>query len=172
MYAVAPIPELEGPRTSHIALPRRRASLGHAMRSRRTAVDRAAGVRLLIDALRGLLLVVLNAGYLVPALHFTLIEHEICAEHGGLEHRDASAVHIERAVPNQSAALNAAASLEHEHEHCALLATSSQRLAIAVRSAIAVAPGGLPQQSFVSRAAFAHPSLDLLAYAPKLAPPA
>lgn len=138
---------------------------------RRSAVKPAAGFRLLFDALRGLLLFVLGAGYLVPALHFTLIEHELCAEHGALEHRGAQAVHAERAVASQSAGLEAAASVEHEHEHCAVLATSSQRATSTARSAIAVAPAPLTPVSSVSPAEFAHPSLELLAYAPKLAPP-
>jgi hypothetical protein len=141
------------------------------MGPRRTAVNRAAGLRLLVDALRGLLLVVLGAGYLVPGLHFTLIEHELCAEHGALEHRDVEAAHAERAVASQSAALNASASVEHEHEPCAVLATSSQRATSPARSAIVLASAVLTKARSVSPAEFAHPSLELLAYAPKLAPP-
>jgi hypothetical protein len=114
---------------------------------------------------------VLGLGYLVPALHFTLIQHEICAEHGELRHGEASAVGSERSAPSDASSLEGAARVEHEHEHCAVLATSSLRANITSRSAALLAPAPRACVSDISRAAAAHPSLALLHYAPKLAPP-
>jgi hypothetical protein len=139
--------------------------------ARRVVTPQSAAIRLMCGALRGLLLVVLGVGYLVPALHFTLVQHEICAEHGELRHSDALAGTSERAAPSQASSLQDAVRVEHEHEHCAVLVTSSLRAISPSRSAAVLEPDPRGFVSELSRADTAHASLDLLFYAPKLAPP-
>lgn len=125
----------------------------------------------MLDVLRGLLLVVFSVGYLVPGLHFTLVQHEICAEHGELRHSDGPAFKSAHSTSSQASSVEAAASVEHEHEHCAVLATSSLRATRTSRTAVELAPAPQASASQVSRSDSAHPSLGLLFYAPKLAPP-
>ena len=139
--------------------------------SRVTGVQQSAGIRLALDALRALLLLALSVGYLVPALHFSLVQHEICPEHGELRHSYGATLNTERSASQQGAVLNAAARIEHEHEHCAVLATSSSRATSAPRPEIALAAPAATVVGEISPTNVAHPSLELLFYAPKLPPP-
>lgn len=125
----------------------------------------------MLDVLRGLLLVVFSVGYIVPGLHFTLVQHEMCAEHGELRHSDGPLLKSAHSASSHASSVEATASVEHEHEHCAVLATSSLRATSASRTDAELAPAPQARALQVSRADSAHPSLELLSYAPKLAPP-
>jgi hypothetical protein len=118
------------------------------------------------------LVVLLGVGHVVPALHFLLVAHHLCAEHGELV--DATAEHVERArekAPNQ-VSVDAGSAAAHSHEHCGVLA-----LAPTPASPAAVLGGvqRLPVAEVASSAGYAHAAhvgIELLLYAPKLAPPA
>jgi hypothetical protein len=113
-----------------------------------------------------LLLCVLGCGYALPALHFAVVAHEFCTEHGAIEHVHAAS-DTASADPSQNAATAAAAS--DEHECCGVLGVSPPSVpvteaALAVRVTLELAPAAL-------REASANASVALLSYAPKLAPP-
>ena len=115
------------------------------------------------------LFALLGVGHVLPALHFSLVAHRICAEHGELLHGAASAP----AAASRSSELQLVTDQHagHEHEHCGVLALPGST--------------GLPPSAFwreppeveVSLAVgvvgerTAHVGIALLRYAPKLAPP-
>jgi hypothetical protein len=116
------------------------------------------------------------AGPSLSALHFALVRHRLCLEHGQLEHVD---VH-EGATPSvirerpSGPALSQDGSPSdldaHSHDACAvtppgsLVAVFSQLATLALLAVCASAIGG-------SRPRRAHVGIPLLRYAPKLAPP-
>jgi hypothetical protein len=104
----------------------------------------------------------------VPALHFALVVHRLCVEHGELVHEAREAHPAPPAVPSVLAVDGA----DHEHEHCGVLAAPSSFAALVPRAAEGQtpAPPGLLAALVPARAA--HETIALLAYAPKLAPPA
>src|SRR5690349_11860459 len=82
-------------------------------------------MRPIFAVLRGFLLVALALGYLVPALHFALVQHEVCAEHGELRHSDGGHVlDIARPSAQRVPAADSVPAFADEHEHCAVVATS------------------------------------------------
>jgi hypothetical protein len=117
------------------------------------------------------LVVLLGVGHVVPALHFSFVAHHLCAEHGELV--DAAAGSVERArekAPNQ-VSVDAGGADGHAHEHCGVIA-------VAPASASPVASlrvlQRLPAAELLSAAVgarAAHVGIELLLYAPKLAPP-
>ena len=54
-------------------------------------VQRSALARWLVSTLSALGLALLAAGHILPVLHFALVAHELCAEHGALHHVEATA---------------------------------------------------------------------------------
>lgn len=118
------------------------------------------------------LFVLVGLQLVLPALHFTLVAHRLCAEHGELLHEAAGDERLEGAsAPSHDAALVPADAGGHEHEHCGVLAVPQSVAALGGDGAAAMVlpapwavclPGG-------ERAA--HVEIALLAYAPKLAPP-
>lgn len=114
------------------------------------------------------LFVLVGTGHLLPAFHFALVVHRVCAEHGELVH-DVASSSVQRREPDGSA-LVAMAEDGHEHEHCGMAARTAAGLAIAP-SAVS---GSALQYAGVALGAErgAHRGIALLAYAPKLAPPA
>lgn len=128
------------------------------------------------------LFVLLGIGHVLPALHFALVAHRVCAEHGELLHdaspRDAT---VQRALrssrPSAPTTLGvllvaAGGADRHEHEHCGVLALpgslgAPEALPSAACRLPAVRTTSLPGHE---RAAYAY--IALLSYAPKLAPPA
>ncbi|HWA72527.1 MAG TPA: hypothetical protein VG937_09340 [Polyangiaceae bacterium] len=135
------------------------------------AAPESAGFRLILGLLRGLLLVALGVGYLVPALHFGLVQHELCAEHGELRHSGGHAVVSARPSAHPVAAADSVPEFADEHDHCAVVATSSKVAATVPSSASTSTLAAEASPSSLSRAELAHVSLALLHYAPKLAPP-
>ena len=141
------------------------------MSSLRRATQQTAKKRLVFAILRGLVLILLSAGYLVPSLHFAIVEHELCAEHGQLHHAEDPALSDSSFAAAPASKAAPSVEREHDHDHCGAFTTVSSRATSAGRSTlgfelsfqIAVAP---PLDADA-----AHRSLELLSYAPKLAPP-
>lgn len=132
----------------------------------RTLRESAAGLRLAAASLA--LFAVLGAAHILPALHFALVVHCVCAEHGELLHEAAPASRPE--VPTETS-VSAGGSGSHEHEHCPVVGASGS-FAVLAPPAERSAPAcpGSEAEAF-GRARVAHPCIALLAYAPKLAPP-
>jgi len=118
------------------------------------------------------LLVLLGVGHVVPALHFLLVAHHLCAEHGELV--DAATENVERArekAPNQTS-VDAGNAAGHSHEHCGVLALAPTPASPAASlGAVLRLPAGEVAGS-AGHAHAAHVGIELLLYAPKLAPPA
>lgn len=118
------------------------------------------------------LFVLVGLQQVLPALHFTLVAHRLCAEHGELLHEAGGDERLEAArAPSHDAALAPADAGGHEHEHCGVLALPQSVAALdRALAAVSVLPASwaacLPDGE---RAA--HVEIALLAYAPKLAPP-
>lgn len=141
-------------------------------RTRRPKTPRTAASRRFFAVLRGFVLALLSAGTLAPSLHFAVVEHDLCEEHGELHHGEASALGEESSAHPAGTALNAAPSVEGEHDHCGVLATSSSRASSASASAFEHELSFAVVLAHPPDADVAHASLELLFYAPKLAPPA
>jgi hypothetical protein len=124
-----------------------------------------------------LLSALLAAGPSLAALHFALVRHRLCLEHGQLEHVTASEVDQGRqAAPDRAhgpVISEGASEVDpHGHQHDACTVSAPGGLA-------ALAPA-LGLQQFLSadfrapareRAQPAHVGIALLEYAPKLEPP-
>ena len=117
------------------------------------------------------LVVLLGVGHVIPAFHFLFVAHHLCAEHGELV--DAAAESVERArekAPNH-ASVSAGSAAAHSHEHCGVLALAPTPGAPA---ALLRGAQQLPSDEVASAAGQAHAAhvgIELLQYAPKLAPP-
>jgi hypothetical protein len=122
------------------------------------------------------LTVVFGLAQALPVLHFVLVAHRLCAEHGEMLHAaevDDAASHASdvRPGPAPETRLVASANEAHQHEHCGVVVSShSHGVGLtgpastnAVLSQVTSADGS---------ARTAHASIALLLYAPKLAPPA
>lgn len=129
------------------------------------------------------LFAMLGIGHVLPALHFALVAHRICAEHGELLHEAAPQPPAESrsSTPEESSwgsaraaqpAVVAGGHAGHEHDHCGVLAlpdsfgtapSAAWREPVAPGEPVACAsPGERP----------AHVGIALLLRAPKRAPPA
>ncbi|HYO94231.1 MAG TPA: hypothetical protein VER33_06950 [Polyangiaceae bacterium] len=127
-----------------------------------------AGLRALVSAL----LLLLTAAQALPSLHFVLVAHEVCPEHGEILHADDGAASHAPDSRWRGPVAAAGSELEHEHEHCSVaLRPSSPELSCA--ALVCVASASLPIAHLLGPAARerGRSSLALLAYAPKLAPP-
>lgn len=123
---------------------------------------RAAAASIVLFALLGV-------GHVLPALHFALVVHRICAEHGELLH-EAPAV---PAVESRSSDVQLVAGQHagHAHEHCGVLALPGSTGSLPSvswceplvldGSLALLPPGERPAQGGIS----------VLSYAPKLPPP-
>lgn len=126
-----------------------------------------------MSTLSALSLAVLAAGYVLPILHFTLVAHELCAEHGALHHVETSRKgDLRRAVPARSeSAAAASANAAHEHDDCGVLATSATRAVLEARDELRVEAPAVAASRLSLSARAAARNVALLDYAPKLAPP-
>ena len=115
------------------------------------------------------LFVLVGAGHLLPAFHFALVVHRVCAEHGELVHDMVRPTGPSREPDGP--AFVATTESGHDHEHCGIAAGAGASLVIA---ASAVSGSASLQYDGLTRPAEhgAHVCIALLAYAPKLAPPA
>lgn len=113
--------------------------------------------------------ILLVAGeHTLASLHQALTPHELCEEHGELvhaEHEPADVAH------GESSALDAGPQAEAEHHHCGIVPAAPTRAPAATPgSDCAVASATLVQVRGPSERAVV--SIDVLAFAPKLSPPA
>jgi hypothetical protein len=114
------------------------------------------------------LFVLLGVGQVLPLFHFALVAHSVCAEHGELVHEASPSAQVPR---SEFPALVAGGEVDHQHEHCGVLAlTGSLAIPACARSQVTPRPSwaALPVAG-VERTA--HVGIALLSYAPKLAPP-
>lgn len=125
----------------------------------------------MFGVLRAFLLVALAVGYVVPALHFGLVQHELCAEHGELRHGSVHSLDVARTSAHPVPAADSAPAFADEHEHCAVIATSPTAAANVPPPTSVPALATETSPGSLCRAELAHVSLALLLYAPKLAPP-
>jgi hypothetical protein len=108
--------------------------------------------------------------HLAGTLHFALISHEICADHGELVHR-ASASGLKQHRSNGPVA--APSSAGEEHDHCPVAGRRHEHVTVGEARAVHVAPAPLALTPAVARAASVAPSrAALLLAAPKQSPPA
>jgi len=123
------------------------------------------------------LFALLGVSQILPALHFVLVAHRICAEHGETLHADggdgdASEAALSSPANSAEVAAKPAPALpDHEHEHCSVLGLGRSASAHLTSAAGAVAcrpPRALP---LANPERVAHVDIALLLYAPKLAPP-
>jgi len=115
------------------------------------------------------LFALLGVGHVLPALHFALVAHRICAQHGELLHEaePASAAESRSSVRELVVGQHA----EHEHEHCGVLALPGSFALPPSATGRAPCPAGEPIASAEHGKLAAHVGIALLLYAPKLAPP-
>ena len=128
-----------------------------------------------LRVLAAALLVVFGAGQTLPAAHFLLVSHRVCAEHGELVHEEHATAQADIAAPSppeqRSTALNGLPSREHAHDHCSALAPlHSAGLALTEQVSVSLPPLACAR-SAASVPRHAHRAIALLDYAPKLAPP-
>ena len=118
------------------------------------------------------LLLLLTAAQALPSLHFVLVAHEVCPEHGEILHaEDGAASHASDSTWRGPVA-TAGSELEHEHEHCAVaVRPSSPELSGATLVCVASASLPIAQRLAAGARERGRSSVKLLAYAPKLAPP-
>jgi hypothetical protein len=117
---------------------------------------------------------VFGLAQVLPVLHFVLVAHQLCAEHGELVHAGAGqspAAHAsEEHAASSEVPLVGAASESHAHDHCGVAgAGHAHGVRLASPQGCLRAPSYLETESGAARTA--HASIALLAYAPKLAPP-
>ena len=132
----------------------------------RTLRECSAWLRL--GAVSLVLFAALGVSQVLPALHFALVVHRVCAEHGELVHESAS---VAPEVAPAEAAIVARDGVSHEHEHCGVLATPGSFAVLVPAAAQAAAPGATELEVGFGCARAAHVRIALLDYAPKLAPP-
>jgi hypothetical protein len=120
--------------------------------------------------LLSVLAVALIAGeHTLASLHQALTPHELCAEHGELVHSEHQA--DTDTARDTGPAFDASPQAEAEHHHCGVVPAAPARAPAATPgNAYAVAPPAL----ILASRPFERPvlSLDVLAFAPKLSPPA
>jgi hypothetical protein len=113
-------------------------------------------------------LVALSHG--AAALHFALISHQICADHGEVTHASAA----EHRTLAHTAGPQAQAGGEHAgHEHCPLAGRRVERVALRSAPGVRVEPPALTLSLVTAAATGIAPSrAELLLAAPKQSPPA
>jgi hypothetical protein len=141
-------------------------------------MDERFGTRLRAFALA--LSVVFGLAQALPVLHFVLVAHRLCAEHGEMLHVDAEhddtrdpAAHesATRAGSGDETRVVASASEAHVHEHCGVVVSAhSHGVSLASPLGSNVPVSSLASDAGEGRAA--HTNIAPLAYAPKRAPPA
>jgi hypothetical protein len=108
--------------------------------------------------------------HLAGTLHFALISHEICADHGELVHRSAARAG-EHQHPRGPAALPSGEN--GEHDHCPLIGRRNDQQATVSAPALEVAPAAVGLVPVLGESPRAVPSrAALLLAAPKQSPPA
>ena len=126
--------------------------------------------RLLLSLLGTFLAWAVAGTELGSSLHFALISHEICSEHGELVHSGdhASAHHATHPVKSVSEGTS-----EDAHEHCQLLGRPEERLALAAPIGVEIVAPRVSDVSLAPQLATPLLARDTrLLSAPKTSPPA
>jgi hypothetical protein len=119
--------------------------------------------------LAALVLALFAGEHVLPALHHALVAHELCPEHGVLEHAGGSV--RERAHHENGQVFAQSSPYGDVHEHCDSVPASPPRSpAVAAYDGVFVPAAGA-RASAVS-AARAVIRADVVAFAPKQSPPA
>jgi hypothetical protein len=121
-----------------------------------------------LQLLAALALALLASDHVLPALHYALVAHELCPEHGVLEH--VSGEVRERAHHENEQAFAQSSANADAHGHCDSVPASPPRSSsVATFDAAFVPATGVREPvSCVSPAVFAA---DVIAFAPKQSPP-
>lgn len=123
--------------------------------------------------LAALLALIVLVGPLSSALHFLIVRHGVCPEHGELTHLGPDGRTVHPRLPAESAAFEApqSAPAPHSDEHCALAALPPSPSA-PLEPASFVEPARVAQPPRKSEALdTAHRQVPALALAPKASPP-
>jgi len=117
------------------------------------------------------LLTLIGSAQVLPALHHLTTRHAVCAAHGELTHLSGAEAEGSSEPRSADPTLRAVATVEDEHEHCAVPALgSSPALASGDAGAFCLTlEASAPRLGAGSTRA--ESSLPILAVAPKLAPP-
>ena len=142
------------------------------MRSRSASVSLGRPRAAALPALLGI--VTLLFAQLAPLLHFALVRHAVCAEHGELIHVDGVARFAYARAPSEvGRVLRAAPAPSAEHEHEATLAVASAQVAgFVARAPAAIAPPASLEIVSPSVVTLPRASFALYRLAPKTSPPA
>lgn len=111
---------------------------------------------------------VFSLGQSASAIHYAVIAHELCAEHGELIHSDGAA-HHSVSNPSSETALEAV-EVEHQHDHCDCIKSNSHHSLLSAPSASAAdtifagAPPGHQKSARLS-------AQSTYSFAPKTSPP-
>ena len=140
------------------------------LRSRRPARSLAAPRVFALGVLTAFVAWLGVVAHLAGTLHFALISHEICADHGELVHR-ASASGAEHHHARGPVATPSGA--DDEHDHCPVAGRRHDQLAVGEAPVVQVAEAPVALAPSVSTGALVVPSrAALLLAAPKQSPPA
>lgn len=129
----------------------------------------AASVRVLAACVTCAAAWLVVVAQLATALHFALISHRICAEHGELEHGSAS---VQRPVVVRHGNVITTGGIASDHDHCPLLSRRIERAALLHTPGVRV-----PDVPFTLASAIVHANGrvptrgELLLSAPKQSPP-
>jgi hypothetical protein len=117
-----------------------------------------------------MVLALFGAGHALPGLHHVLTPHVVCAEHGELTHSQDAGAHPAE-PPSASDSLTASGEAAHAHEHCSLAGLAADPCPVVLGSSATRLPVQERARAPLAEAERAHSSVELLALAPKLAPP-
>jgi hypothetical protein len=108
------------------------------------------------------------SGQVLSGLHFALVNHVTCAEHGELVETGAPVA--QPAATSTAPTIAALAAEGHGHDHCsiALLRRQQARNSVTSTTPLRASP---PQVAFVLPASAPSAPIDLLSVAPKNSPP-
>ncbi len=146
--------------------------IGRALmpRSTRPTLPSVLGPRFALGVLSALVAWLVVLSHLATTLHFALISHEICADHGELVH--ASAERTTSAPSHARGAVALPGSAHEAHDHCPVLGRRHEQLAVLASPAAVVAPAVAVEAPQQRQGVALKPSrAALLLAAPKQSPP-
>jgi hypothetical protein len=134
---------------------------------KRLAASSQSRVRAWLRFVAALALALFAGDHVLPALHYGLVAHELCPEHGRLEHTSDRAQSRAR---HDAGPAYAAGGDEH-HEHCGSVPASPPRAPVSGETALVfnLAPAAREESALPSTAVL---TADVVAFAPKQSPPA
>jgi hypothetical protein len=108
--------------------------------------------------------------HLAAVLHFTIIAHEVCTEHGHLAHSSQAEAYAHRSATQDAVAFEAD-SPEHSHDHCLPDAAGVDHVLVSERALTEITVDGLGVVRESPAAKCPHSGTDILLIAPKQSPP-